>query len=70
MRIPSEGVLKILKSWYVDHGFQEMKSRQSAIDLAKREGAFGIENYLRALTDKNYVELLGVVKQRNFYYDK
>jgi len=56
--MPSNGVLKILKSWYIEYGYQEMKSRQSAIAIAKDTGAFGIENYLRAISDNNYIELL------------
>jgi len=56
--IPSEGVLRILKSWRIKHGYQEMKFRQSAITIAKNYGAFGIENYLRAISDNQYNELL------------
>jgi len=56
--LPSEGVLRILKKWRIEHGYQEMKSRQSAITIAKNAGAFGIENYLRAISDNKYNKLL------------
>jgi hypothetical protein len=58
MRKPAGGVIKVFKEWYKKHGYQEMKSKGGAIVIAKHEKAFGMENYLRVISEKDYLELL------------
>ena len=58
MRKPAGGVIKVLKEWYKKHGYKEMKSKEGAIVIAKYEKAFGMENYLRVISEKDYLELL------------
>jgi hypothetical protein len=35
-----------------------MKTKEGAIVIAKHEKAFGMENYLRVISEKDYLELL------------
>jgi len=58
MRKPAGGVIKVFKEWYKKHGYQEMKTKEGAIVIAKHEKAFGMENYLRVISEKDYLELL------------
>jgi len=62
IRRPSNGVIRVLSEYYKKYGHQKMKSREAAIVVAKNEQAFGIENYLRVISDKDYLELLEGVK--------
>lgn len=65
MRMPSDGVIKMLKEWYCKYGHQDMKTKEGAIVLSILEQARGIENYLKVITDVDYLQLLGIVKRGN-----
>ena len=58
MRKPAWGVIEVFKEWYKKHGYQELKTKEGAIVIAKHEKAFGMENYLRVISEKDYLELL------------
>ncbi len=40
-----------------------MKSKEGAILIAKHEKAFGMENYLRVISEKDYLELFQNIEE-------